>query len=73
MYIYIYIYVYIYIYIYIYIYYQENKERLQEKATERYQNLCKEQKENGNNMVINVTKIPQKMENKSLLSIEKNL
>ena len=26
-------------------YYQENKERLQKKAHERYQNLCKKEKE----------------------------
>ena len=53
--------------------FKESIERVQEKSLAIYQNLCKEQKENGNNMVINVTKIPQKMENKSLLSIEKNL
>ena len=39
-------------------YYQENKETLQEKASERYQNLSKEEKEKGNNKVVNVTKIP---------------
>ena len=52
-------------------YYQENKERLQKKACKRYQNLSKKEKENNNNMVVNVTKISQKMKNKSLLSIEK--
>ena len=52
-------------------YYQENKEKLQIKAPERYQNLSKEEKEKSSNMVVNVTKISQKMKNKSLLSIEK--
>ena len=43
--------------------YQENKERLQKKS------LLKTKK--SDNMVANVTKIFQKMKNKSLLSIEK--
>ena len=38
-------------------YYQENKKRLQK----------------SDNMDLNVTKISQKMKNKSLLSIEKNI
>ena len=54
-------------------YYQENKERLQKKARERYKNLFKEEHEKSSNMVVNVTKISQKMKNKSLLSIEKIL
>ena len=54
-------------------YFQENKERLQKKVHERYQNLFKEEKEKSNNMVVNVTKISQKMKHKSLLSIEKNI
>ena len=51
-------------------YYQliENKER----PRERYQNLSKEGKK-SNNIVVNVTKISQKMKNRSLLSIEKNV
>ena len=53
--------------------YQENKERLQKKARERYKNLFKEEQEKSSNMVVNVTKISQKMKNKSLLSIEKIL
>ena len=53
--------------------YQENKEGLQKKARERYQNLSKEKKEKSNNIVVNVTKISQKIKNKSLLSIEKNI
>ena len=55
-------------------YYQENKERpLEKKARERYQNLSKEEKEKSGNMVVNITKISQKMKNKSLFSIEKNI
>ena len=41
-------------------YYKENKERLQKKARERYQNLSKEEKK-IDNMVANVTKFSQKM------------
>ena len=52
-------------------YYLESKERLQKIARERYQNLSKEEKET--NMVVNVTKISQKMKSKRLLSIEKNV
>ena len=51
-------------------YYQENKERLQKKACERYENLSKEEKE-SNNMVVKITKDIRKTENKSLLSIKK--
>ena len=53
--------------------YQENKRRLQKRARERYQNLSKEEKEKSYNMVLNVTEFSQKMKNKSLLSIEKNI
>ena len=35
------------------------------KAPERYPNLSKEEKEKSNNMVVNVTKISQKMKSKS--------
>ena len=54
-------------------YYQENIERLQKKACVTYQNLSKEERENSSNMSVNVTKKSQKMKNKSLLSIEKNI
>ena len=46
-------------------YFQVNKERLQKKARERYQNLSREEKEKSNNMVVNATKISQKMKNKT--------
>ena len=67
---------------YIYIYkclkiYQPNIikkiKKTTKKARERYQNLSKEEKKKSSNMVENVTKISQKMKNKSLLSIEKNV
>ena len=54
-------------------YYQNNLERLQKKARERYQSLSKKEKEESNNMLLNDSKIYQKMKNKSLLSIERNL
>ena len=53
-------------------YYQENKERLQKKACERYKNLSKEEKE-SNNTVVKITKDIWKTENKSLLSIKKKI
>ena len=52
---------------------KKNKGRLQKKARAGYQNLSKEEKEKSNNMVVDDTKIYQKMKNKSLLSIDKNI
>ena len=52
---------------------QENKERIQQKACERYQNLSKKKKKKSNNMVVNVAKISQKMKSKSLFNIGKNI
>ena len=46
------------------------KKDYQKKVCERYENLSKEEKKKSDNMV---TKIFQKMENKSLLSIEKKI
>ena len=43
------------------------------KAPERYQSSFKEDKEKNDNMVVNGTKFYQKMKNKSLLNIEKNI
>ena len=54
-------------------YYQENIERLKKIARGRYQNLSKEENKNSNNMVVNVTKISQKLKNKGLSSVEKIL
>ena len=49
-------------------YYQENKERLQKKARERYQIFLKKKKKKAN-----VTKISQKMKKINWLSIEKKI
>ena len=51
-------------------YYQNKNERLQKKARQIYENLSKEEKGKSYKMVVNVTKISQKMKNKSLLSIK---
>ena len=54
-------------------YYQENKERLQKKLVKDIKIFLRKKKKKSNNMVVNVTKISQKMKNKTLLSIEKIL
>ena len=54
-------------------YYQENKERLQKKLVKDIKIFLKKRKKKSDNMLMNVTKIFQKMKNKSLLSIEKNI
>ena len=55
-------------------YYQENKERLQENLGKDIKFfLKKKKKRKSNNMVVNITRICQKMKNKSLLSVEKNI
>ena len=45
---------------------------MKKKACKRYQNFSRDEKEKSNNMAVNLTKISQKMKNKSWLSIEKN-
>ena len=52
-------------------YYQENKERMQKKSHEKCQNLSKEEKEKSNNMVVNDTKISQKMKKNKLVEYSK--
>ena len=54
-------------------YYQENKERLQKNLVKDIKMFLKKKKKKSGNMVVNVTKISQKMKNKSLLSIQKNI
>ena len=54
-------------------YYQENKKRLQKKHLKETKLFLNKKKKKSNIMVVNVTKISQKMKNKSLLSIEKNI
>ena len=53
--------------------YQNNKERLQKKEPERYQNLSKEEKENEKRNDVDVTdmKICLETKNKGWLNIEK--
>ena len=53
--------------------YQENKERLQKKLVKDNKIFLKKKKEKRNNMVVNVTKISQKMKKMNWLSIEKNI
>ena len=54
-------------------YCQENKEKLQKRFEKYIKIFLKKKKEKSKNMIVNVTKISQKMENKSLLSVEKNI
>ena len=51
-------------------YYQKNKENLQQKARKRYLN---NKKKKSDNVVVKVTKISQKMKNRNLFRIEKNI
>ena len=54
--------------------YQNNKKKTTKKSHGRDKSLSKEENEKkGNIMVVNNTKIYQKMKNKSLMSIEKNI
>ena len=54
-------------------FYQNNKERLQKKLVTDIKVFLRKKKKKSNNMVLNDTKLYQKMKNKSLLSIEKNI
>ena len=54
-------------------YCQENKERLQKKLMKGIKIFLKKKKRKSSNMVMNDTKIYQKMKKKSLLSLEKNV
>ena len=54
-------------------YYQENKERLQKKKlVKNIKIFRRKKKKKSSNMVVNVTKVSQKVKKKSLPSIEKN-
>ena len=54
-------------------YYQENKEIIQKNLVKDIKIFLRKKKKKSNNMIVNVTKISQKIKNKSLLSIEKNI
>ena len=52
-------------------YYQENQERLQKRAREKYQSLSNKEKQNKRQYGCERFKISLKMKNKGCLSIEK--
>ena len=54
-------------------YHQEDKERLTKKLAKDIKIFLKKKKKKSHNMVKKVTKISQKMKNKSLWSIRKML
>ena len=54
-------------------YYQENKARMQKKLVKDIKIFVKKKKKKSGNMVVNDTKINQKMKSKNLLGIEKNI
>ena len=54
-------------------YYHENKKNYKRNLVKDIKIILKKKKKKINNMVVNITKIFQKMKNKSLLSIEKNI
>ena len=54
-------------------YYKENKRKIKKKLMKDIKIFLKKKNKKNENMVVNVTKISQKMKNKSLLSTEKSL
>ena len=52
-------------------YYQENKEKLQKKLVKNITIFLEKKTKKSDNMVVNVTKISQKMRKINWLSIEK--
>ena len=54
-------------------YYQGNKKRLQKNFVKDIKISLKKKNKKSNNMVVNITKIFQKLKNKSLLSLEENI
>ena len=54
-------------------YYQENKDRLQKNLVKDIKIFLQKKMKKSNTMIMNVTKISQKMKNKSFLSIKKIL
>ena len=61
-----------YVYIYIYIYYQENED-CKKKLVKDIKIFLNKKNKKSESMIVNVTKISQKLKNKSLLSIEKKI
>ena len=54
-------------------YYQNNKERLQRNLVNDWKFFLKKEKKTSDNMVLNNTKVYQKVKNESLLVIEKKI
>ena len=54
-------------------YYQKNKERLQKELAKDIKIFLKKKMKKSDNMIMNVTKISQKMKNKNLLRIDQNI
>ena len=54
-------------------YYQENKESLQKMLPKDIKIFLKKERKKSGNMVVNGTKISQKLENENLLITEKNI
>ena len=54
-------------------YYQKNKERLQKELAKDIKIFLKKKKKKSDNMIMNGTKISQKMKNKNLLRIDQNI
>ena len=54
-------------------YYQENKEILQKKLLKDIKIFLRKKKKKSNNMVVNITKISQKIKKVSWLSLEKDI
>ena len=54
-------------------YYQNNKEKLLKMLVKDIKVFLRKKKKKSNNMVMNDTKIYQKIKNKGLLSIEKSI
>ena len=54
-------------------FYQGNKERLQKKLVKDIKIFLKKKKKRSNNVVVNFTKISQKIKKINWLSIEKNI
>ena len=52
-------------------YYQEDKESLQKRLVKNIKIVQRKKKKKSDNIVVNVTKISQKMKTKSWLNIEK--
>ena len=53
--------------------YQKHKQRLQKKLVKDINIFLKKKKKISDNIVVNITNISQRMKNRTLLNIEKNI